>query len=184
MSAAVEEGRLTATRDAPVGGQAVLEGVMMRGVSTWAVAVRKPPAEDRDRPGRDPPHHHALEHGLTADGRVARGDQAPPARLPGRPPVSRRIAYRQTFAHRREGSGARGRARGAPALGDSTLEALDPSAGVDQLLPAGVEGVAGGADLDMDFGLGRASHELVAARAADVSFDVLRMDIGLHHCLV
>jgi uncharacterized protein YqhQ len=29
-------------RDAPVGGQAVLEGVMMRGVSTWAVAVRKP----------------------------------------------------------------------------------------------------------------------------------------------
>lgn len=36
---------LTASRDAPVGGQAVLEGVMMRGVSSWAVAVRKP-AED------------------------------------------------------------------------------------------------------------------------------------------
>ena len=34
---------LVAKRDAPVGGQAVLEGVMMRGVSTWAVAVRKPP---------------------------------------------------------------------------------------------------------------------------------------------
>src|SRR3954452_9119275 len=33
---------LLAIRDAPVGGQAVLEGVMMRGVSTWAVAVRKP----------------------------------------------------------------------------------------------------------------------------------------------
>ena len=33
---------LTAARDAPLGGQAVLEGVMMRGVSTWAVAVRKP----------------------------------------------------------------------------------------------------------------------------------------------
>src|SRR5581483_4648181 len=42
MSAAVEEGRLTASRDAPVGGQAVLEGVMMRGVNTWALAVRKP----------------------------------------------------------------------------------------------------------------------------------------------
>jgi uncharacterized protein YqhQ len=27
-------------RDAPVGGQAVLEGVMMRGVSTWSVATR------------------------------------------------------------------------------------------------------------------------------------------------
>ncbi|HWD66632.1 MAG TPA: DUF1385 domain-containing protein, partial [Caulobacteraceae bacterium] len=37
--------RLVAKRDAPVGGQAVLEGVMMRGVSTWAVAVRKPAAE-------------------------------------------------------------------------------------------------------------------------------------------
>jgi uncharacterized protein YqhQ len=47
MSAAVQEGRLTASRDAPVGGQAVLEGVMMRGVNTWAVAVRKPPADDR-----------------------------------------------------------------------------------------------------------------------------------------
>ena len=29
-------------RDAPVGGQAVLEGVMMRGVRTWSVAVRSP----------------------------------------------------------------------------------------------------------------------------------------------
>jgi uncharacterized protein YqhQ len=36
---------LWAQRDAPVGGQAVLEGVMMRGVSTWAVAVRKPTPE-------------------------------------------------------------------------------------------------------------------------------------------
>jgi uncharacterized protein YqhQ len=35
-------GGMVAKRDAPVGGQAVLEGVMMRGVSTWAVAVRNP----------------------------------------------------------------------------------------------------------------------------------------------
>ena len=35
-----------AKRDAPIGGQAVLEGVMMRGVSTWAVAVRKPVSEE------------------------------------------------------------------------------------------------------------------------------------------
>jgi uncharacterized protein YqhQ len=39
------EPTLVATRDAPVGGQAVLEGVMMRGISTWAVAVRKPDGE-------------------------------------------------------------------------------------------------------------------------------------------
>jgi uncharacterized protein YqhQ len=38
-------GELSAQRDAPVGGQAVLEGVMMRGVSNWAVAVRKPTEE-------------------------------------------------------------------------------------------------------------------------------------------
>ena len=36
------DGQLNAQRDAPVGGQAVLEGVMMRGVRNWAVAVRKP----------------------------------------------------------------------------------------------------------------------------------------------
>lgn len=38
-------GQLRAGRDAPVGGQAVLEGVMMRGIRTWSVAVRKPSAE-------------------------------------------------------------------------------------------------------------------------------------------
>jgi len=43
-SAAEDQAR--AQRDAPVGGQAVLEGVMMRGVSNWAVAVRKPAAWD------------------------------------------------------------------------------------------------------------------------------------------
>ncbi len=40
--AAMRDGELVAQRDAPLGGQAVLEGVMMRGVSNWAVAVRKP----------------------------------------------------------------------------------------------------------------------------------------------
>src|SRR3954449_7390957 len=39
------DGALMAQRDAPVGGQAVLEGVMMRGVSTWAVGVRTPTGE-------------------------------------------------------------------------------------------------------------------------------------------
>jgi uncharacterized protein YqhQ len=42
-------GPLTASRDAPVGGQAVLEGVMMRGINTWAVAVR-PPSKDGGAP--------------------------------------------------------------------------------------------------------------------------------------
>jgi uncharacterized protein YqhQ len=42
-----------ATKDAPIGGQAVLEGVMMRGISTWAVAVRKPSAEQLEAGGPD-----------------------------------------------------------------------------------------------------------------------------------
>ena len=46
------DGMPVASRDAPVGGQAVLEGVMMRGVSTWAVAVRKPSAADLVDPDR------------------------------------------------------------------------------------------------------------------------------------
>src|ERR1700726_2156709 len=52
-------GELTAQRDAPVGGQAVLEGVMMRGVSNWAVAVRKPAAE-RLQEGERSPEEPAL----------------------------------------------------------------------------------------------------------------------------
>jgi uncharacterized protein YqhQ len=40
-ASAPDDVALPPQRDAPVGGQAVLEGVMMRGVTTWAVAVRK-----------------------------------------------------------------------------------------------------------------------------------------------
>jgi uncharacterized protein YqhQ len=47
------DGALMAQRDAPIGGQAVLEGVMMRGVSTWAVAVRKRPAGAEERADPD-----------------------------------------------------------------------------------------------------------------------------------
>jgi len=59
------DGALTAQRDAPVGGQAVLEGVMMRGVSTWAVAVRTPLPEQLGEDGE----------GLAA-GEAARGEIA------------------------------------------------------------------------------------------------------------
>jgi uncharacterized protein YqhQ len=53
------DGQARAQRDAPVGGQAVLEGVMMRGVSNWAVAVRKPLPEGVGA-GQDPPAEAAL----------------------------------------------------------------------------------------------------------------------------
>jgi uncharacterized protein YqhQ len=48
------DGKLNAQRDAPVGGQAVLEGVMMRGVAHWAVAVRKPTPEQLEEEDRSP----------------------------------------------------------------------------------------------------------------------------------
>ncbi|HEY7831732.1 MAG TPA: DUF1385 domain-containing protein [Solirubrobacteraceae bacterium] len=44
-ASASPNGMLQAQRDAPLGGQAVLEGVMMRGIRNWAVAVRKPAIE-------------------------------------------------------------------------------------------------------------------------------------------
>ena len=53
VSDPVAEGTREAAQDLPVGGQAVLEGVMMRGVSTWAVAVRKPSAEQLEAGGVD-----------------------------------------------------------------------------------------------------------------------------------
>jgi uncharacterized protein YqhQ len=53
------DGQLMAQRDAPVGGQAVLEGVMMRGISHWAVAVRKPLPEDLDESGEVDPDRGA-----------------------------------------------------------------------------------------------------------------------------
>lgn len=56
-AAQLSDGVLTAQRDAPLGGQAVLEGVMMRGVRHWAVAVRKPvsaaPASENGKPAID-----------------------------------------------------------------------------------------------------------------------------------
>jgi uncharacterized protein YqhQ len=55
------DGELTAQRDAPLGGQAVLEGVMMRGVANWAVAVRKPSAAQ-------------IEHGPIAPDEEALGE--------------------------------------------------------------------------------------------------------------
>jgi uncharacterized protein YqhQ len=47
--------RSRAVDDRPIGGQAVLEGVMMRGVRTWAVALRAPTAEQIEHGGRETP---------------------------------------------------------------------------------------------------------------------------------
>ena len=64
------DGRLMAAKDAPIGGQAVLEGVMMRGVSTWAVAVRVP-AEFAAQNGSSNGHHEHHEHHLVEEAELA-----------------------------------------------------------------------------------------------------------------
>src|SRR3954451_2177215 len=74
---------------------------------------------------------------------------------------------------------------GALPLGGAALEALDATAGVDQLLLARVERVAVRADLHVHVALGRAGRERVPARARHGRLDVLGMDFGLHdvvHC--
>src|SRR5271154_687698 len=67
-------------------------------------------------------------------------------------------------------------------LGELAAEALDAACGVDQLLLAGEEGVAGGADFENDVALVRgAGGEAVAAGALDRDFVVLRMNSLFRH---
>jgi uncharacterized protein YqhQ len=71
------DGQLVAQRDAPLGGQAVLEGVMMRGVSNWAVAVRKPVMEGSAAPSASP----------NGNGQVVANEQPPTAGENGHRPA-------------------------------------------------------------------------------------------------
>src|ERR671937_510074 len=61
---------------APIGGQAVLEGVMMRGPSIWAVAVRKPDGEiaQVSRPVESPMARHWLLRLPVVRGVIALGE--------------------------------------------------------------------------------------------------------------
>ena len=60
------------------------------------------------------------------------------------------------------------------------VELIDTTAGIDQLLLAGVERVALGADLNRDVGLGGAGLNDGAASALDGGLLVFRMDSFLH----
>ena len=75
-------GQLQAQRDLPVGGQAVLEGVMMRGVSTWAVAVRKPTDEQLETGQLDPTEGAQGEIAVTTEPLVSYAKEHRWARLP------------------------------------------------------------------------------------------------------
>src|SRR5215471_4013564 len=63
---------------------------------------------------------------------------------------------------------------------EPALEALHPTARVDELLLPRVERVALRADLHVELRLRRAGPELVAARARHVREDVVGMDVSFH----
>jgi uncharacterized protein YqhQ len=65
------DGRVMSARDAPIGGQAVLEGVMMRGVSTWAVAVRVPPELAAARAATNGADDGEHDHHLVEEAEIA-----------------------------------------------------------------------------------------------------------------
>src|SRR5690348_6950327 len=71
-------------------------------------------------------------------------------------------------------------ALGALGALEPALEALDPSTGVHELLLARVEGVALGADLDVQLRLGRVDLKRVPAGARHRGEHVIGMDTGLH----
>jgi uncharacterized protein YqhQ len=91
------DGYLSAQRDAPVGGQAVIEGVMMRGVRHWAVAVRKPATE---APAPEAPAQaNGAQASTTAVPAQPDGAQPPTTSAPARTPAPGEIEVR-TFALR------------------------------------------------------------------------------------
>src|SRR5689334_11018336 len=75
---------------------------------------------------------------------------------------------------------ATSRGRGLPALAVLAVEALDAARGIDELLLAGEERMAGRADLDVDRRDRGPGLDDVAARAGDDGLLVLRMNAFLH----
>ena len=63
---------------------------------------------------------------------------------------------------------------------ETLVEAINASTGVNQLLLAGIEGVALGADFNTDLLLGRASGKSITASATDGGLLVVGMDTFLH----
>ena len=63
---------------------------------------------------------------------------------------------------------------------ETLLETIDASAGINQLLLAGVEGMALGADIHLQFLLGRTGLKRLTAHAANDALAVVGMDLFLH----
>ena len=71
---------------------------------------------------------------------------------------------------------------GLAGFGILAAEALDAASGVDEALLAGEEGVAGGADFDVDVALvGRTGFKAVATGAENADGGVVGVDLFLGH---
>ena len=77
-------------------------------------------------------------------------------------------------------SGVRSAIKLLAGLGKTALEALDAATGIDQLLLAGVEGMALAANFDVDLGLGVTGVNHVAAGTGNGAVHVIGMDALLH----
>ena len=142
------DGQLVAQRDAPLGGQAVLEGVMMRGVSNWAVAVRKPASRVAAPPA--PLGERSAGERAGADGRRKRPRPAEPT-TPGEIEVT---SFQLSSPLRRHRILRLPIVRGVVALGESLaigFRALGVSANA-QLPPAESTGEGAGAGEDGEEG--------------------------------
>ena len=63
---------------------------------------------------------------------------------------------------------------------EALLETIDASAGINQLLLTGVEGMALGADFDLQLALDGAGFESFTAHAANDALAIVGMDLFLH----
>ena len=63
---------------------------------------------------------------------------------------------------------------------ETLLEAVNASAGIDQLLLAGVEGMALGANFDLQFTLHGTSLKRLTAHATDDGLAIFGMDLFFH----
>ena len=63
---------------------------------------------------------------------------------------------------------------------ETLLEAIHASTGIDQLLTAGVEGVALGANFDLQLALDGAGFERLTAHATDGRLAIFGMDLLFH----
>ena len=60
------------------------------------------------------------------------------------------------------------------------IELINTAAGINELLLAGVEGMALAANFDTDLGTGRTGLDHIAAGAGDGAIHIVRMDTCLH----